>query len=98
MPYHKKRKTTRPPRGQVPEEKMREAVAAVLAGRTIYSVAKEAGLSAMTLTRYVRKMEVNPDTICRPNFVTKQVFTHEEEKALSDYLLRAAKLHYGFST
>ena len=74
MPYHKKRKTTRLPRGQVPEPKIKDAVSAVLGGRIVYSVAKETGISAVTLKRYVRKMELNPDTVCRLNFVTKTGF------------------------
>src|SRR6218665_1879768 len=37
------------------------------------------------------------DTICRPVYATTQIFTDEEEGMLSDYLLRATKLHYGLS-
>ena len=81
MPYHKKMKTDRPPRGQVPEIEMKAAVAAVLEGRTVYSVAKETGVNAMTLKRYVKKICVDPNTLCRPNYVTKQIFTNEEEKS-----------------
>src|SRR6218665_1672012 len=36
-------------------------------------------------------------TICRPVYATTQIFTDEEERTLADYLLRATKLHYGFS-
>lgn len=52
----------------------------------------------MTLKRYVRKCRVDPNTICKPCYVTKQLFTDEEEKELSDYLQHASKLHYGLST
>lgn len=98
MPYHKKRKTDRPPRGQVPESIMKAAVEQVLSGRPVRTVAREASVDRMTLKRYVAKMLFNPSTLCRPQFVTKQVFSYDEETALSDYLLQASKLHYGLST
>ena len=51
MPYHKKRKTDRPPQGQVPKLEIKAAVAALLVGWTVYSVAKDTGINAMTLKR-----------------------------------------------
>jgi len=98
MPYHKKRKTNRPQRGLVPENVMRTAMAAVLEGQGVNTVARDMGIDRMTLKRYVRKTRANPDTVCRPNYVTQQVFNDEQEKALSDYLLHASNLHYGLST
>nr|XP_047132477.1 MFS-type transporter clz9-like [Hydra vulgaris] len=98
MVYHKKRKTSRPPRGKVNENEMRAAVNAVLNGSTVYRVCKERGINLMTLKRYVRKCQLNPNTVCKPKFITMQIFTNEEETSLSDYLLRASKLHYGLST
>lgn len=98
MPYHKKRKTDRPARGQVPEPIMKAAVEQVLSGRPVRTVARETSVDRMTLKRYVAKMMSNPSTMCRPQFVTKQVFSNEEETALSAYLLQASKLHYGLST
>jgi hypothetical protein len=98
MPYHKKRKTDRPARGLTPADKMKAAVDEVLAGAAVNAVARENGIDRMTLKRYVRKMRINPQTVCKPNYVTKQIFTDSEEKALSDYLLMASKLHYGLST
>ena len=77
---------------------MRAAVAAVLEGRTVYSVDKETGINMMTLKSYVKKTRANPNMLCRPYYVIKQIFTNEKEKSLSEYLLRAAKLHYGLST
>jgi len=41
MPYRKKRKTDRPPRGLVPEDTMKAAVTAVLHGKTVNTVARE---------------------------------------------------------
>ncbi|XP_065650696.1 uncharacterized protein LOC136078812 [Hydra vulgaris] len=77
---------------------MRAAVNAVLNGGTVYRVSKERGINLMTLKRYVRKCQLNPSTVCKPNFITMQIFTNKEETSLSDYLLRASKLHYGLST
>ena len=51
----------------------------------------------MTLKRYVRKTTQNPNTVYRPNYVTKQIFSTDEEKLLCNFLVRAAKLHYGLS-
>lgn len=98
MPYHKKRKTNRPPRGLTPVDKMRAAVDEVLAGGAVNTIARANGIDRMTLKRYVRKIKYNPDAECKPNFVTKQIFTESEEKGLAEYLLKASKLHYGLCT
>lgn len=98
MPYHKKRKTDRPPRGLTDESIMRSAVDQVLGGKAVNSVARDMGIDRMTLKRYVRKVKQNSDTACKPNYVTKQVFTITEEQHLTDYILQASKLHCGLST
>lgn len=72
--YHKKQKTKRVPRGQTSEQEMQVAVATVLEGQTMDDVAKQTGISLMTLKRSVRKTKANPNTIYKPNFVTKQIF------------------------
>src|SRR6218665_878836 len=48
MPYHKKRKTDRPPREFIPEDSMKAAGLAVLDGKPVNAVAREEGL----LTRH----------------------------------------------
>src|SRR6218665_1653279 len=58
MPYHKKRKTDRPPRELIPEDSMRAAGAAVLDGKPVNPVARESGATHMTLEQYVRKSEL----------------------------------------
>ena len=98
MPYHKKRKTDRPTRGLTDENIMRSAVEQVIRGKAVNAVSRETGIDRMTLKRYVRKVKDNPDTVCKPNYVTKQVFTIAEEGHLSDYILQASKLHCGLST
>ena len=58
MPYHKKRKTDRPPRELIPENSMIAAGAAVLDGKPVNAVTKESGVTHMTLEQYVRKSEL----------------------------------------
>src|SRR6218665_2600818 len=96
MPYHKKRKTDRPPRELIPEDSMKAAGAAVLDGKPVNSVARESGVTHMTLEQYVRKSELL-HTRSVYQFMPTQIFTDENERTLSDYLLRATKLHYGLS-
>src|SRR6218665_1014824 len=58
MPYHKKRKIDRPPRELIPEDSMKAAGAAVLDGKPVNAVARESGVTYMTLEQYVRKLEL----------------------------------------
>src|SRR6218665_210778 len=44
-----------------------------------------------------QQIRATSDTICRPVYATTQIFTDEEERTLSDYLLCARKLHYALS-
>ena len=48
MPYHKKRKTDRPPRELIPEDLMKAAGAAFLDGKPVNAVARESGVTLMT--------------------------------------------------
>ncbi|XP_065642819.1 uncharacterized protein LOC136074429 [Hydra vulgaris] len=52
----------------------------------------------MTLKRYCRKKRLNPNEAFKPNYNNRQVFTAEDEKSLSSYLLIASKMNYGLST
>jgi len=97
MPYHKKRKTNRPPRKTTAKEVMKVAVDEVLGGRAAATVAKEFGVDRMTLKRYVKKTLADPSTICQPNYVTKKVFNDGQEKNLGCYLLQASKMNYGLT-
>src|SRR6218665_1747719 len=58
MPYHKKRKTDRPPRELIPEDSMKAAGAAILDGEPVNAVARESGVTHMTLEQYIRKSEL----------------------------------------
>lgn len=67
-------------------------------GAAVNIVVRLHDIDRMTLKRYVRKMRINPATVCQPNYVFTQVFSKEEEKCLAEYLLEASKLSYGFVT
>ena len=58
MPYHKNSKTDRPPRKLIPEDSKKAAGAAVLDGKPVNSVARESGVTLMTLEQYFRKSEL----------------------------------------
>src|SRR6218665_3524144 len=58
MPHHKKRKRDRPPRELIPEDSMKAASSAVLDGKPVNAVARECGVTHMTLEQYVRKSEL----------------------------------------
>src|SRR6218665_2359687 len=58
MPYHKKIKTDRPPRELIPEDSKKAAGAAVLDGKPVNAVARESGVTHMTLEQYFRKLEL----------------------------------------
>src|SRR6218665_85457 len=58
MPYRKKRKTDRPPRELILEDSMKAAGAAVLNGKPVNAVARESGVTHMTLEQYIRKSEL----------------------------------------
>src|SRR6218665_587438 len=58
MPYNKKRKTDRPPRELIPEDSKKAPGAAVLDGKPVNVVARESGVTLMTLEQYFRKSEL----------------------------------------
>src|SRR6218665_2082947 len=58
MPYNKKRKTDRPPRELIPEDSKKAAGAAVLNGKPVNAVARESGVTLMTIEQYFRKSEL----------------------------------------
>src|SRR6218665_1567299 len=58
MPYNKKIKTDRPPRELIPEDSKKAAGAAVLDGKLVNAVARESGVTHVTLEQYFRKSEL----------------------------------------
>src|SRR6218665_949977 len=58
MPYQKKREADRPPRELIPEDSMKAAGAAFLDGKPVNAVARESGVTHMTLEQHVRESEL----------------------------------------
>ena len=82
----------------IPSETMKVAVNKVLEGTQLNVVARQFNIDRMTLKRYCRKKRLNPNEAFKPNYNNRQVFTAEDEKSLSSYLLIASKMNYGLST
>ncbi|ELT87652.1 hypothetical protein CAPTEDRAFT_211200 [Capitella teleta] len=80
---------------------MKAAVAMVLEGAdSIRNVAKDTGIAKSTLQRYVNKAKhaQSTDIRLKPAYDNKLVFTNDEEKDLSKYLLTASKRNHGLTT
>src|SRR6218665_17478 len=58
MPYNKKREKKNRPRELIPEDSKKAAGAAVLDGKPVNAVARESGVTLMTLEQYFRKSEL----------------------------------------
>ncbi|XP_065652823.1 uncharacterized protein LOC136080140 [Hydra vulgaris] len=82
----------------IPSETMKVAVNKVLEGTQLNVVARQFNIDRMTLKRYCRKKRLDPNEAFKPNYNNRQVFTAEDEKSLSSYLLIASKMNYGLST
>ena len=68
MPYHKKRKTNRPPRGLVPAETMKDAVEEVLGGKAFTPANIKAGFAVSGIEPF--NMDVFKDFEFLPSTVT----------------------------
>ncbi|ELT87936.1 hypothetical protein CAPTEDRAFT_212200 [Capitella teleta] len=90
-----KRKTSK---GSVPGDVMEAAAKRVCAGQSVRDVADESGIPKTTLHRYVAKMNTEESPRFTPNYFVNRVFSEEEEKSLSEYLLRASKHHHGLTS
>ena len=91
---------------------MKAAVNEVLRGRPLNVVPREFNIDQMTLKKYCRKKKLNLNESFKSlnyklqhyynnttiNYNNKQVFTAEDEKYSSSYLLLASKINCGFST
>ena len=78
MPYHKNSKTDRPPRELIPEDSMK-AAAAVLDGKPVNAVARESGVTHMTLEQYIRKSEL-PQTPYVDQFMPQLKFSQMKKR------------------
>ncbi|XP_072389336.1 uncharacterized protein [Diabrotica undecimpunctata] len=97
MARNRKRKTNI---GTFSQEQMKAAVRLVVQENLIIRRAAELqGVAYVTLFRYVRKVKANPDsdTVFRPKYDVRLIFTHDEEKTLVDYILTSAKMCYGLT-
>ena len=66
--------------------------------RSIRSVAKEAGISHVTLNRYIKKHRDGiPSSIPSYNTECKQLFSEAQESELESYIKRAADIYFGLS-
>lgn len=66
---------------------MKNAVAAVLGGKTLKGTSKQYGVPLMTLKRYARLQKASNEEIqYETNYKRSQIFTDDEEKELSMYL------------
>lgn len=81
-------------RPKVPEENLKEAIKVVLTnGVSVRTAAKQFGISRTTLQRHLDAHTKSGDTefSYRNNCSLWQVFTKEEEKSLTKYLLLSQK-------
>jgi hypothetical protein len=87
---------------------MHDAVAEVLSGKSLRSVAEERGLKKSTLQRYVvskKKLSENDENgvlptqslTYRPHYDHARVFSGELEKLLAEYCLESARMNWGLS-
>lgn len=90
MPRKYKRKEGATPRVAPDPENVKAAIKAVKAGGSFKGTAKLFRVPLMTLKRLVRS---GRDTI--PGYKKAQIFSSDEEKELSEYLLTASQLYYG---
>ncbi|XP_063837138.1 uncharacterized protein LOC135086264 [Ostrinia nubilalis] len=85
-------------RKPIDKEKLKNAVAAVLGGKTLKGTSKQYGVPLMTLKRYARLQKTSNEEIkYEPNYKRSQIFTDDEEKELSMYLETASKLYHGLT-
>lgn len=82
----------------VDKDKLKVAVAAVLAGGTLKGTSKQYNIPLMTLKRYSRRQREESEEIqYQPNYQKSKIFAEEEEKDLAKYLETASKLYHGLT-
>lgn len=103
MPRVYKTKEGAKKRDKINITKLKSAVYDVVyAEKSIRGTAKNYNISVMTLKRYVRKKRdalaagsSSPEY--EPNYRQSQIFSKKEEEDLSNYYIRASKMHYGLT-
>src|SRR6218665_428518 len=96
MPYNKKRKTDRPPRELIPEDSKKAAGAAVLNGKPVNAVARESGVTLMTIEQYFRKSELL-QTPSVDKFMPQLKFYQMKKRESCPIIFTCDKLHFSLS-
>lgn len=66
-------------------------------GLSIRAIAEKYNIPKTSLTRYVKNKKIPENKGFASVFVSRQIFTLEEESMLCSYLLKACNMHYGLS-
>lgn len=92
MPFRYKKKSNRI---EIPRDIIERAIDDVHAGAQILPTAKKYEIPRSSLQRYL-KLE-GPLKNTDEKYITRKIFTTDEEKALGEYLIRCSQLHYGMT-
>ncbi|KAE8744011.1 hypothetical protein FOCC_FOCC009377, partial [Frankliniella occidentalis] len=103
MPRQPKRMPdpNRPKKGQFKREDMEQAVHEVRRGTPLRAAATKFQVPKSTLQRYVKSTEGQEDlqsAKLTPNYDSKRIFSREQEKEFSDYLILCAKMGFGLDS
>lgn len=79
--------------------KMKQAVTAILGGLPIKASARQFDLPVMSLKRYYRKkLATDKDIEYGPVYgASSRAFTDEEERMLTEYVIKASKMNFGLT-
>lgn len=79
--------------------KMKQAVTAILGGLPIKASARQFDLPVMSLKRYYRKkLATDKEIEYGPVYgASSKAFTDEEERMLTEYVIKASKMNFGFT-
>ena len=92
-----KRKTNR---GSISEDVLKRAAEDVRQGGKIRNIAKDYNINRMTLTRYIKKIQTNPDALFGYNAISnaQTIFPSEMEHDLASHIKILADMFHGLST
>jgi hypothetical protein len=65
--------------------------------KSIRQASKDYNIPKSTLFGYVKANKIPGSQMYRSKFITRQLLTDTEEKALADYLITSANMHYGLN-
>ncbi|BFZ07906.1 hypothetical protein BsWGS_10945 [Bradybaena similaris] len=93
MPRVYQRKTDQ---GKVPESIMRAAVTAVTDGMPVRQASREYAIARTTLLNNIKKSKLSVMRLT-PNYQHSQIFNHEQEETLANYLDKCSKMFHGLT-